>query len=163
MSASALPAIALSTLALVAAPTAMSGLSWAQGAGPGQTRPGSMREVALSGLDAKGAQEPGAVSRAAVAAPGARPRSLAADRTPTTTAVTPALDLPGEVAVVGASWPASGHLGRGGEVQVRTRSHGQWGAWQPLDTDADHAPDTTGPGAAEGRDARVRHRAAGGH
>ncbi|KQX69920.1 hypothetical protein ASD06_02655 [Angustibacter sp. Root456] len=147
-----LPAIAVSTLALVAAPTAMSGLSWAQGAGPGATRPGSMREVALSGLDAHGAREPGAVSRAAVVAPGAR--SLAADGTPATTAVTPALDLPGEVAVVGASWPASGRLGRGGEVQVRTRSHGQWGAWQALDTDDAHGPDTTGPGAAEGRAAR---------
>ena len=151
-----LPGVTLSTLALVAAPTAVSGLSWSSGASPGHDRAGSVREVALSGLDPRGVQEPGAVRRAAAPTSGTTAaRSLAADTSPTTTAVTPAMDVPGEVAVVGASWPSSGHLGRGGQVQVRTRTAGHWGAWQVLDADTAHGPDTTGPDAAEGRQARA--------
>ena len=79
---------------------------------------------------------------------------VAPDAAATTTAVTPALDVPGEVAVVGASWPTSGDLGRGSSVQVRTRAHGVWGDWRDLDVDDAHGPDTTGPGAAEAKAAR---------
>jgi hypothetical protein len=146
-------ALAVTTLALVAAPSLASGLTFG---GSGHDRTGSTQTVELSGIDARGARLPGAVSAAKPAGPAAR-TTAAVDGEPVasgTTAVTEPVTVEGDVAVVGASWPASSSLADGAQLQVRSRTGSTWGQWQALDADDSHGPDTTGPGAAEGKRAR---------
>jgi hypothetical protein len=68
-------------------------------------------------------------------------------------AVTAPQQVHRNLAVVGATW-ARGALASSDVVQVRMHRDGSWGPWQAMDRDDDHAPDTDGPGGAEGRAAR---------
>lgn len=58
------------------------------------------------------------------------------------------VDLPSEVAVVGATWAAGS---AGDTAQARVLTQGRWSSWQDLEVEDDHAPD---PDRPEARGAR---------
>ncbi len=53
------------------------------------------------------------------------------------------------LAVVGASW-TRGSLGADDVVQIRVMQAGTWQAWTDMESDDDHGPDPSGPGARAG-------------
>jgi hypothetical protein len=58
--------------------------------------------------------------------------------------------VPAGVSVAGVTW-RKGSGGSAVQVEFRTSSGGTWGAWRPLESHDEHAPD---PGTAEARNAR---------
>ncbi len=82
--------------------------------------------------------------------------------------LTPEIDVPTGVAVVGVRW--SGSAPSGVIAEARVRADGIWGAWAPLHTDLEHGPDAgtreaatahqaTDPQVVVGERAQVRLRA----
>jgi N-acetylmuramoyl-L-alanine amidase/FG-GAP-like repeat len=160
--ASAVTGLALlgtSLVGLIAVPDAT-----ARAAGP--SRPASLLEVPLRGLDPAGARLPGAgVVAPGVGAPGTSPSEKMPPSEPSgtarpgkrpgrPTAVTAELATPDGVAVVGVSWPGPALPGSA-RVQVRTDRGGRWSSWQDLGGGQEHGPDPAGPGAAEAAGARA--------
>ena len=68
-------------------------------------------------------------------------------------AITPPQDVKDGVAVVGVTWPAASDVSATDQFQVRTLTGSVWSAWQTLDRDASHSPDTAGSAGSEGRQA----------
>lgn len=63
----------------------------------------------------------------------------------------PVTAVPGGVGVVGVQW-SGGALAADALIEVRVRSGGQWGQWEPLDRGEEHRPDS---GSAEARAAQT--------
>jgi hypothetical protein len=58
------------------------------------------------------------------------------------------VDVPTDLAVVGATWTAGSP---GDTPQARVRTEGRWGPWQDLEVDEDHGPDAGRPEAEGAR------------
>jgi N-acetylmuramoyl-L-alanine amidase/FG-GAP-like repeat len=112
--------------------------------------------VALTGpLEgaASARQEPVASSRVTVETRLAQGATPEARRSTRSVSQTDAQTVHRGLAVVGATW-TSGSLGERDVVQLRVRRDGAWSAWEEMDRDDHHGPDTVGPGSAESRQVR---------